>query len=161
MFNVVKKILLSLGLASILFGCRSEFGYKKNDGKRPGGESASFSIAADKTTVYLNGQSNNAVYLSANCLNNGNVNTISWDLGDGNTATGQEISHSYNQIGAYSVKAYCRGAQLLTDTVRISVTYQNSSGNPGNPGNPTQYPSKGNGNMDGTGWLDWILGSNK
>ena len=143
MFNVLKKILLSLGLASIVFGCRSEFGYKDSKAKRPGGvKTPSLRIMADRTAVNLN----SAVNFSATCVNNGSVTTISWDFGDNTTANGQQVTHQFSQYKSYTVKAYCRGAQLLTDTITINVGTGQTPGQPGQyPGQYPGSPGKGDG----------------
>lgn len=54
--------------------------------------------------------------------------SIFWDLGDGTTATGDSILHSFAQEGAYEITAYvertfpdCRGAH--TDTLKTRITF--------------------------------------
>lgn len=144
MLNVAKKLLLSLGMASLLFGCRSEFGYTKKSGKSPAVNypQQSFRITADRTSLKVKGMSGSVVNLTAYCTLSGSK-VIDWDLGDGNRKRGASISHEYASIGSYTVKAYCRGTKVLSDSIVISVSNQSYPGqNPSYPGQNPSYPGK-------------------
>ena len=135
MLNVAGKLLLSLSLASIIVGCRSEFGYVKGEGKKPGSSNGpSLTIYPDKSQVSPNEQ----IRLTATCSNNGSNVVINWEFGDGTQATGQSVTKSFSNPQTYNIKAYCRGSQLLTNTIAINVGF--NSGNPNY--NPGQYPGK-------------------
>ncbi|MEL6851900.1 MAG: PKD domain-containing protein [Bacteroidota bacterium] len=66
----------------------------------PGFVSSSLSITLDATTS----------------TDNVSISTYSWDLGDGNSATGSSVSHTYGADGSYTVKLTTTDNEGLTDT---------------------------------------------
>lgn len=142
MLNVAKKLLLSLGVASLLISCRSEFGYKsgnqKSRGKTPSGPT--FRIGADKVTVNIKGYQNSQIRLTGYCSISGSK-VIDWDLGDGQTLRGESIVHEYAKAGNYVVKAVCRGSRALDASLSINAIVPGQGGYPGQY--PNQNPSKG------------------
>ena len=56
-----------------------------------------------------------------------NISNYSWDFGDGNNATGMEVTHSYNTAGDYTVTLNvtdCAGNFNNTGTLNVSVTQE-------------------------------------
>ncbi|HSG68332.1 MAG TPA: PKD domain-containing protein, partial [Bacteroidales bacterium] len=60
--------------------------------------------------------------LTFNANSTTNILTWDWDLGDGNTASGQNITHSYASAGTYDVYLYVYNENSCTDTVLKQVT---------------------------------------
>ena len=50
-----------------------------------------------------------------------NVFTYEWDFGDGSTATGKTVQHSYNEVGDYQTKLTVTGHGGAKDTMRLPV----------------------------------------
>ena len=59
--------------------------------------------------------------------------TYLWDFGDGNTDTGQTVSHSYNPAGIYTVTLTITDTNGCTNTVTETITAQIGASSPGNP----------------------------
>lgn len=69
----------------------------------------SFSIDNDMLTVSLNGNTHHA-------------DSVEWDLGDGSTAVGEQISHTYLIPGTYDIILTARGiCGEISDTISISI----------------------------------------
>nr|WP_274323151.1 PKD domain-containing protein [Halosimplex aquaticum] len=51
------------------------------------------------------------------------ITALSWELGDGTTATGRSVSHTYDELGTYSVKLTATGkhGETTTDFETIAV----------------------------------------
>ena len=66
-------------------------------------------------------QSNGEVIIQAESQHAGN---IQWSLGDGSLASGQEVSHTYNQPGSYEVVAtFDNGCRQLKDTLVLNLQW--------------------------------------
>ena len=66
--------------------------------------------------------------------------TYSWDFGDGSTATGISVTHSYEKVGIYTLKLSTHsssGTAIVSKTITVSDK-------PGSYDNPySNYPGKG------------------
>jgi PKD repeat protein len=68
--------------------------------------------------------------------------TYNWDFGDGFTATGIGVTHSYTKVGTYTLKLSTHsssGTILVSKTITVSdksVSYNNPYGNNPGPGTP-------------------------
>ncbi len=68
--------------------------------------------------------------------------TYSWDFGDGSTATGISVTHSYTKVGTYTLKLSAHsssGAAIISKTIAVSdkpVSYDNPYSNYPGPGTP-------------------------
>ena len=56
---------------------------------------------------------------------NGTVVSHSWSFGDGNTATGSTVTHTYTQNGAYSVRLIVTDDAALVDTIFTTAVIAN------------------------------------
>ncbi|WP_127130652.1 PKD domain-containing protein [Pseudoflavitalea rhizosphaerae] len=57
-----------------------------------------------------------------------NVSNARWDFGDGNTATGQNVSHVYNTFGTYTITLTAFNGtcdEVITKVIRVLVTDDN------------------------------------
>ena len=73
---------------------------------------AAFNYSVNGGTVSFNSTSSNGI-------------NFSWDLGDGTTGTGDQITHTYSQLGSYEVTLTAENCGLLssiTDTITFSST---------------------------------------
>ena len=66
--------------------------------------------------------SNRFVFTSNAIISAGSIISQDWDFGDGNTASGIKIEHSYSKPGSYFVKLFTRTANGLKDSVIHSIT---------------------------------------
>ena len=148
MLFVARKLLLSLGMASLLIGCRSEFGYNNAKEKSPARSPSKvdFRISADKPTVNVKGYGNSVVTLTAYCQLSG-TKVIDWEITANDRKRGNSVTHEFLEAKAHTVKAYCRnGSKTLTATAVINAVIPGQ----GNAGQyPGQYP--GAGKDDGKG----------
>ncbi len=55
----------------------------------------------------------------------GDALTYLWSFGDGGTATGLNVSHTYAQDGAYNVRLIVRDVRNLADTITTTATVSN------------------------------------
>ena len=59
-------------------------------------------------------------------VKNGDATEVSWDFGDGGTATGMEASHSYEKYGTYTITASAKckrcGKRFTASSEKIEVT---------------------------------------
>ncbi|HUQ83198.1 MAG TPA: DNA/RNA non-specific endonuclease [Gemmatimonadaceae bacterium] len=55
----------------------------------------------------------------------GGALTYLWSFGDGSTATGPSVSHTYAQDGGYTVRLIVSNANTLTDTIITTATVSN------------------------------------
>lgn len=78
-------------------------------------ETANFITSADTVCKYT------AVGFSATGNNPGNVASFIWDFGDGNSASGQNIAHTYMQSGNYTVRLIVTDIQGCADTMTRSL----------------------------------------
>jgi hypothetical protein len=149
MSNVAKKLLLSLGVASLLIGCRSEFGYNSGNGKSPGKSPSSptFRIGADKLTANIKGYPDSAVNFTAYCNLSGSK-VIDWDMGDGTKLRGEKVTHEFSLRKAHVVKAVCRGSKTLSASLTINAVVPGENTYPGQY--PNQNPTKGTKGTNGT-----------
>lgn len=139
MFKIAKFLVLSLGVVSLVIGCRSEFGYKKRETKTNGGKTPSsptFKITADKLEANIKGYPNSTINFSAFCKQTG-TKVIDWDMGDGTRLRGDRVSHSFAQKQVYNVKATCRGTVTLSDSLSVSATIPGQFDNNQNPNQGT------------------------
>ena len=76
-------------------------------------------IVPDKTEAQVGEQVN----FSANVLSAGNIQSYTWDFGDGNTAGGKDVSHVFGTAGAYDVSVTVTddSGQQASDTKTITV----------------------------------------
>ena len=73
------------------------------------------------TADTLNGPAPLAVNFNANA-STGTISTFLWDLGDGTTATGNTVSHTYVTAGTYTVTLTISGASGQTSIATATVT---------------------------------------
>jgi PKD repeat protein/RNA polymerase subunit RPABC4/transcription elongation factor Spt4 len=57
----------------------------------------------------------------------GEIVTYSWDFGDGNSATGETVSHTYGTVGNYTVTLTVTDAAGNSDTVTITITVEEAT----------------------------------
>ncbi len=50
------------------------------------------------------------------------ITAYSWDFGDGNTGTGETVSHTYNETGTFTVTLVVEASNGNTDTETVNVT---------------------------------------
>lgn len=82
-----------------------------------------------------------------NSSDNGVVTEYAWEFGDGTTASGERVTHTFEEAGEYTVSLAVRDAagHVDTDSVTVTVTNESSSGsNSGDSGS-------GSGNDGGDG----------
>jgi len=100
-------------------------------------------------------------YLTAT-INGGDGAIYSWDLGDGNIATGATVSHTYQNIGPYQATVTAvSGGQTFTATTTVHVdehitNLQLSSDAPTTPGQTTTL--NGNASTGSNIVYDWSFG---
>ena len=77
----------------------------------------------------FNGTATGCLPLTVAFKNNSQfANQFDWDFGDGNTAIGQSVSHSYSAPGIYSISLYakdavgCRSINRINQLVYVSTT---------------------------------------
>lgn len=62
-------------------------------------------------------------YVDSSSIDNGSLSSNSWDFGDGNTSTGETVSHIYSTPGTYPVSLTVSSTEgctdILTETVEI------------------------------------------
>lgn len=59
----------------------------------------------------------------------GDALTYSWDFGDGGTATGKKVTHTYAGTGTYTAKVTARDPGGLAATATVSIVVGNPAGN--------------------------------
>ncbi len=78
---------------------------------------------------------------SASTDSDGGITEFNWNFGDGNTASGQIVSHSFQQAGSFTVSLSIKDNQGASASAsqQITVTDPNNPSNPTdpNPTNPT------------------------
>lgn len=57
----------------------------------------------------------------------GSIDSFNWDFGDGNSDTGQQVSHTYSSEGTFTAQLTVTddGGETDTDTVEVEVSQQN------------------------------------
>jgi len=65
---------------------------------------------------------NNFNLISTSTIGSGNITDFNWDFGDGSTATGQSVSHSYAAEGSYHVKLITISDHGCIDSVIHDIT---------------------------------------
>ncbi len=62
---------------------------------------------------------------AASYYTRGNITTYEWDFGDGETATGETTTHSYDSAGTYTVELMVEDASGNTTTATKQITVKN------------------------------------
>lgn len=73
-------------------------------------------------TVPPSGDAGAAVSMSASATDDWSAPSVAWDFGDGGTATGPDVSHTYNSGGAFHVTATATDAAGNTATKMATIT---------------------------------------
>jgi serine protease len=68
----------------------------------------------------------------------GSVVEYRWDFGDGTTATGQQVSHTYDEVGSYTVSLGVVDDDGAGDTATDTITVEDSGGGGGECGAVTE-----------------------
>ncbi|MFD1063956.1 T9SS type B sorting domain-containing protein [Winogradskyella litorisediminis] len=95
------------------------------DSTSPTTTAANVVVADENETITFNG--------SGTFSNDGSGATYLWDFGDGNTATGETVTHEYTTIGIFSVTLVITDSAGCTSFNDIGLTAQIGSTSPGNP----------------------------
>lgn len=82
-------------------------------------------VAATNGPFTLNEGGTAQMSASASSDADGHALTYAWSFGDGATATGAEVSHTYTQDGAYTVRLVVTDVLGLADTVVTTATVAN------------------------------------
>lgn len=67
----------------------------------------------------------------------GNIETFSWDFGDGTELQGEEVSHTFTDAGTFTVRLTVQDASGNDDSDTVTITVQNNGSTP----NPNPEPS--------------------
>lgn len=78
-----------------------------------GGVVADFTASCTETTCTFNG--------SDSFTEDDNITDFSWDFGDGNTGSGEEVTHTYSSIGTFSVTLTVTNTTGDTDSTTQTV----------------------------------------
>ncbi|MGM0592406.1 MAG: PQQ-binding-like beta-propeller repeat protein, partial [Halobacteriota archaeon] len=60
-------------------------------------------------------------------IDDGSIDSYDWDFGDGNTATGETPSHTFDSAGTYTVELTVTDDEGATDTDKLTVTVKERS----------------------------------
>jgi PKD repeat protein/RNA polymerase subunit RPABC4/transcription elongation factor Spt4 len=66
-------------------------------------------------------------FSAASSTDNVGITSYSWDFGDGNSATGETVSHTYGTVGNYTVTLTVTDAAGNSDTVTITITVEEAT----------------------------------
>jgi PKD repeat protein len=99
-----------------------------NDTERYSTNQVSVESVVPKPNFQITGKKTEGKPLTFDASNSadpdGNIASYNWDLGDGSTATGEEVSHSYSSAGQYTVKLEVTdnsgASETLTRTVEVA-----------------------------------------
>jgi PKD repeat protein len=89
----------------------------------PEGPTASFTYACDGLTCHFDASGSGA--------GDADITSYEWTFGDGNTGSGQAVSHEYANDGTYTVTLEVTDADGLSDTDTRSVTVAGEGDDPG------------------------------
>lgn len=112
-FSAIVGIIFILSLPLILSGCNFITNNKQPE--------ASISTAVSNLTVEFMG--------SGSSDPDGEIVSYEWDFGDGETGSGESISHSYSSEGTYIVKLTVTDDGGATDQAQISIKVSSPSSN--------------------------------
>jgi gliding motility-associated-like protein len=74
------------------------------------------------TSAQVSACSHNLSFTNNSTVINGTIISNNWDLGDGNTGTTLNASHTYANTGSYNVQLICTTNMGCTDTALVPVT---------------------------------------
>lgn len=95
-----------------------------DDGTSNNPPTATFTVDCTDLTCNFDG--------SGSSDSDGSVDSYSWDFGDGNTASGSAVSHSYGSDGTYNVTLTVTDNEGSSSSDSQDVTVSTSSGDTGN-----------------------------
>ncbi|ELZ79443.1 chitinase [Haloferax larsenii JCM 13917] len=98
------------------------------DGGDGGGETLTAAFTIDDATV----TPDTSVSFDASD-STGSIDSYDWDFGDGESATGKTVSHSFGSTGSYTVELTVTGTDGATDATSKTVTVESSDGGGGTP----------------------------
>ncbi|RLF26943.1 MAG: hypothetical protein DRN08_05095 [Thermoplasmata archaeon] len=114
--KIVVTLLGMALIAGILSGCVEQ------QPPAPENQAPEASFTYSPTTIYVN--TTNVTFTDTS-TDDGTIVSWEWDLGDGTTATTQNVTHMYTSVGTYTVTLKVTDDQGVNDTATqyITVSY--------------------------------------